>query len=69
MEKGEFGVECEECECSTCIKNDDAICQNCNKCNGCCNGCMNYNRWKIDCKKYKECKNPEENIKIILGNI
>lgn len=31
---GDFGVECENCECLVCVKNDDAKCQNCSSCNG-----------------------------------
>ena len=60
-----FGVECENCECLTCIKNDELECNNCSKCNG----CRGYSKWKMNCKNYNECKNADESIKIVLGNI
>lgn len=65
MGKGDFGVECENCECLTCIKNDDAICQNCSKCNG----CVSYSKWEMNCKKYEGCKKPEESIKVVLDGV
>lgn len=64
MNEGDFGIECENCECLTCTKNDDK-CKNCAKCNG----NINYSNWMMDCKKYNECNRPEENTKIILNGI
>lgn len=66
MEKGDFGVDCETCECLICKKNDNC-CQNCVKCNGDSNRHA-YDRWKKDCNKCEVCNNPEETIKIILGD-
>lgn len=65
MENEEFGLECENCECLTCIKNDDSICQNCSKCNG----NKGYSKWKMNCRKCEECNNPEETINVVLGGI
>jgi hypothetical protein len=62
---GDFGVECENCECLVCIKNDDAKCQNCSSCNG----DKGYNKWKMNCKRFVECENPEETIQTVLGDI
>jgi len=59
----EFGEECENCQCLTCLRN--GMCSNCDKCNGC-NG---YSKWKMNCKKYEECKNPEETIELNLRHI
>lgn len=62
---GDYGEECENCQCLICLRNDDAICPNCGKCNG----SISYSKWMMDCKKYDECKNPEETIKTVLGSI
>lgn len=62
MNEGDFGVDCENCWCLTCIKNDNN-CQNCNNCNG----NLGYSRWIMDCDSCAECENPEETAKIILG--
>lgn len=65
MIKGDFGIDCKNCWCLTCIKNDSGYCNNCEKCSG----NIGYDNWMMECEKYKECKNPEETIKIILGDI
>lgn len=65
INNGDFGVECENCECLTCMNNDGCICKNCFNCSG----NLGYNNWKMNCKKYDECENPEQTIKIVLGDI
>ena len=65
MSAGDFGVDCENCWCLTCIKNDETICKNCSRCDG----NISYRNWMMDCEKCKECKNPEEDIEMILDNI
>lgn len=65
MGEGDFGADCENCWCLTCIKNDEAICKNCSKCDG----NISYSNWMMDCENCKECENPEETIEIILDNV
>lgn len=65
MLQGDYGEECENCECLTCIKNDESICKNCSKCNG----DISYSKWKMNCKRYEQCDNSDDTIEIIFGNI
>lgn len=65
MESGDFGGECENCECLTCTKNDESICKNCSRCTG----DKGYSKWKMDCKRYKQVENSDETIDIILGSV
>ena len=55
IELSEYGEECTNCECWSCMRNDINICQNCDKCNG----NVSYNRWMMECDEYSECKYPE----------
>lgn len=65
MSVGDFGVECENCECLVCTQNDDAICKNCSKCDG----NTSYSKWKMGCKKLVQCSEPEDTIEVVLGSI
>jgi hypothetical protein len=65
MKIADFGAECENCECLTCVNNDDAKCQNCLSCNG----NISYNQWMMDCKECEECQCPEETVQIVLSSI
>lgn len=42
---GDWGEECENCECIVCLVNDESICDNCTKCSG----NKGYSRWKMKC--------------------
>ncbi len=65
--KGDFGIECSTCECICCTKNDDD-CKNCIDCSGDASS-EAYDKWMMDCTTYGQCENPEENIRIVLGEV